>query len=67
LILARPKLTVLLSTATFILAVQNLVDVGDIADVEVRCGDLVVKAHKAVLTSHSLTFHTAFNNHNLGT
>jgi hypothetical protein len=48
------------------LAVQNLVDVGDIADVEVRCGDLVVKAHKAVLTSHSLTFHTAFNNHNLG-
>jgi hypothetical protein len=39
---------------------------GDISDVEVRCGDLVVKAHKAVLTSYSTTFYTAFNNPHLG-
>ena len=46
---------------------QNLVDlVGDVPDVEVRCGDLMVKVHKAVLTAHSLTFQTAFSNTHLG-
>ena len=45
---------------------QNLVDlVGDVPDVEVRCGDLMVKVHKAVLTAHSLTFQTAFINTHL--
>ena len=44
--------------------VSGLYNNADLSDVEIQCGDLMVKAHKNILVAHSETFRTAFNNTN---